>query len=110
MRRRLRMARVNLLRSQKRLKNFLQRAASAKNAGLHRADTAFQNFGNFLVTQAFQVAQNHSAAENLRNLLQSAVDDRLNFQGREMLERRSAEILDFDARVTFVRFGGYGNV
>src|SRR5260370_25764360 len=110
MRRRLRMARVNRLRSQTRLKNFLQRTASVKDAGLHRADTAFQNFGNFLVTQAFQVTQDHSAAENLVNLLQSAVDDGLNFQGRELVKRRGAEILDFDARVTFFRFGVYGNV
>src|SRR5436309_9265199 len=87
---------MNLLRAQERLENFLYRATPAKDAGLHRADAAFQDFGNFLVTQAFQIAQNHRAAKDLRNLLQSAVDDRLSFQGRELLERRGAEILDFD--------------
>ena len=110
MRRRLRVARVNLLHAQKRLKNFLQRAAPAKDAGLHRANAALQNFRNFLVTQAFEVAQNHRAAKNLRNLLQSAVDDRLNFLCRQLLERRGAKILDFDARMPFFRFRVDGNI
>ncbi len=57
MRRRLRAARMNLLRPQQRLKNFSQRAAPAKDAGLHRADAALQNFGDFFVTQAFEVAE-----------------------------------------------------
>ena len=62
MRRRLRAIRVGLVRAQKRLENFLQRAAPAKDAGLHRADAAFQDFGDFFVTQAFEIAQNHGAA------------------------------------------------
>src|SRR5438477_12464901 len=110
MRRRLLAVCVNRLRPQKRLKNFLQRAAPAKDAGLHRADAAFQNFGNFLVTQAFEVAQNHRAAKNLRNLLQSTVDDGLNFLGRQLLERSGTEILDFDARVALFRFGVDRNI
>jgi len=110
MRRSLLAARVNLLRAQKRLKNFLEAAASAQDAGLHRADAAFQNFGNFLVTQTFEIAQNHRAAKNLRNLLQSAVDDRLNFLRRQLLEGSGAEILDFDARVALFRFGVERNI
>src|SRR5229473_2455176 len=69
------------------------RAAPAKDAGLHGADAAFENFGDFFVTQAFEVAQNHGATKNAGNLLQSAVDGRLNFQRGQLLERRGAEIL-----------------
>jgi len=97
MRSRLCAARVNLRRPQERLENFFQRAAPAKDAGLHGADAAFENFGDFFVTQAFEVAQNHGATKNAGNLLQSAVDGRLNFQRGQLLERRGAEILDFDA-------------
>jgi len=110
MRRCLRVATVNLGRAQKRLENFFQGAAPAKDAGLHRADAAFQNFRNFLIAQAFQVAQNHRAAKNIRNLLQGAVDGHLNLQSGELLEGRSAEILDFDARLSFFRHGIDGNV
>src|SRR6266481_9217467 len=88
---------VNLLRPQERLENLFQRAASAKDAGLHRAYAAFENFGDFFITESFEVAQNHGAAKNIGNLLQSAVNGRLNFQRGEQLERRGAEILDFDA-------------
>src|SRR5258708_7549247 len=94
---------VSLMLAQKRLQNFFQCPASAKDAGLHRADVAFQNFRDFLVTEAFEVAQNHRATKSVRNLLQSAVDCHLNFQCGELLERRGAEILDFDARLSFFR-------
>ena len=110
MRSRMSVRRVSLLRAQKRLKNFFQRAASAKNSGLHRADAAFQNFGNFLVTQAFEVAQNHRAAKNIRNLLQSAVNGDLNFQSGELLKGRGAKIFDLDAGLPFFRFGIDGNI
>ena len=101
---------MSLMLAQKRLKNFFQRAAPAKDAGLDRANIAFQNFRDFLVTQAFEVAQNHRAAKGLGNLLQSAVDRRLNFQSGKLLEGRGAEILDFDARLPFFRFGINGNI
>ncbi len=110
MRRRLRVTTVNPVFAQKRLKNFFQRAAPAKDAGLHRADAAFQNFRNFLIAQAFEVAQNHCAAKNIGNLLQGAMDGHLNFQRRELLEGRGAEILDFDAGLPFFRLGVDGNV
>src|SRR6267143_1807080 len=110
MRRRFRTARMNLLRPQKRLKNFSQRAAPAKDAGLHRADAALQNFGNFLVTQAFEITQNHGTAKNVGNLLQRAVDGCLNFQRGQLLERRGAEILDFDGRLPFFRLGVDRNI
>lgn len=110
MRSRLRMRGVSLLRAQKRLKNFFQRAAPAKYAGLHRADAAFQNFSNFLVTQTFEVAQYHRAAKNIGNLLQRAVNSDLYFQSGKLLERCGAKILDFDARLTFFRFGVDGDI
>jgi len=99
-----------LARSQKRLKNFFQGAAAAKDAGLHRADAAFQNFGNFLIAQAFEVAQNHRAAKNLGNLLQSAVDGHLNLVRGQLLEGCGTEILDLDAGLPFFRFGVNGNI
>jgi len=110
MRRRLRASRMNLLRPQKGLKNFFQCAASAKDAGLHGAYAAFENFGDFFVTQAFEIAQNHRAAKNFGNLLQSAVDGHLNFQRGKLLERRGAEILDFDVALAFFRFGVDRNI
>src|SRR6266700_158531 len=84
--------------------------APAKDAGFDRADGAFQNFGDFLVTQAFEVAQNHRAAKNIGNMLQRFVNGHLNFQRRELLERRGTEILDFDAALAFFRFGVDGNM
>src|SRR5712691_5985252 len=105
MRSRLGVTAVNLVCAQKRLKNFLQRAAPAKDAGLHRADAAFQNFRDFLVTLAFEIAQDHGAAKDIGNLLQSGLDDDSNFQGGELLEGRGAEILDLDASLPFPRFG-----
>ncbi len=101
---------MSLLRAQKRLKNFLQSAAPAKNARLHRADAAFQNFSNFLVAQAFEIAQNYRATKHIRNLLQRAVNSDLYFQSGKLLERRGAEILDFDAGLPFFRFGIDGNI
>src|SRR5260370_7734558 len=110
MRNRLRASTVSLMPAQKRPQNFFQRAAPAKDAGLHRANIAFQNFRDFLVTEAFQVAQNHRAAKGLGNLLQSAMDRRLNFQSSELLERRGAELLDFTARLSFSPFGLHENI
>src|SRR5438552_3285471 len=86
MRSRLRANTVSLMLAQKRLQNFFQSTTPAKNAGLHRADVAFQNFRDFLVTEAFEVAQNHRATKSFGNLLQSAVDRHLNFQCGEFLE------------------------
>jgi len=101
---------VNQACPQKRLKKFFQRAAPAKDAGLHRADAAFQNFRDFLVTQAFEIAQNHRAAKDIGNPLQSAVDGQLNFQSGELLEGRGAKISDFDAGLPFFRYGVDGNI
>ena len=110
MRIRLGVTTASLVSAQERLKNFFQGAAPAKDAGLYRTNAALQNFGDFLVTQAFEIAQNHRTAKNLRNLLQSAVDDGLNFLGRQLLERSGTEILDFDARVALFRFGVDRNI
>src|SRR5256884_4198624 len=96
--------------AQDRLKNFFQRATPAKDAGLHRADAAFQNLADFLVAQAFEVSQNHCATKDIGNLLQSAVDDHLNFQSSELLEGRGAKIFDLDAGLPFLRLGINGNI
>jgi len=106
----LRMTGWHLASSQKGLENFFQRAAPAKDAGLHRADGAFQNFRNFLIAQAFEVAQNHRAAKNIGDLLQGAMDGHLNFVRGQLLKGRGAEILDFDVGSAFFRFGIDGNV
>jgi len=110
MRNRLRARTVIFLRAQKRLKNIFERAAATKDAGLNSADAAFQNFRDFLITQAFEVAQNYRAAKHVGNLLQSAADGHLNFQSGELLEGSGAKIFDFDARLPFFRFGIDGNV
>src|SRR5256886_1109764 len=52
MRIRLGVTTAGLVSAQKRLKNSCQGAAPAKDAGLNRADAAFQDFGDFLVAQA----------------------------------------------------------
>jgi len=110
MRIRLGVTTASLVSAQERLKNFFQGAAPAKDAGLHRADAAFQDFGDFLVAQAFEVSQNHRAAKNIGNLLQSAMHDYLNFQRRKLLEGRGAKIFDLDARLPFLRLGIDGNI
>src|SRR5437879_13038209 len=71
---------------EQRLQKILQRAAAAKNSGLHGADTALEDFRNFLVAETFEVAQNHRGAKNVRNLLQGAAHSHLNFHGGKLLE------------------------
>src|SRR5437870_7756885 len=105
MRIRLGVTTASLVSAQERLKNFFQGAAPAKDAGLHRADAAFQDFGDFLVAQAFEVSQNHGAAKNIGNLLQSTVHRRLDLQRSKLLEGRSAKSLDLDASLPFLRLG-----
>src|SRR6266581_1030262 len=109
-RRSLRVATVSLVSSQQRLENFFQRAASAKDAGLHRAHAAVKDFRNFLVAESFEVAQNHRNAKNIGNLLQRALHGHLNFLRRELLERSGGEILDFDPGLTLFRLGIDGNI
>src|SRR5437763_14242376 len=103
MRIRLGVTTTNLVSAQERLKNSFQRTAPAKEAELHRFDAAFQDFGDFLVAQAFEVSQNHRAAKNIVNLLQSAVHDYPNFQRRKLLEGRRATLLELGARFPFQR-------
>ncbi len=68
--------------------NFFERAAPAKNPGLNGADAALQNFRDFFVAEAFEVAQNHGAAKSLGNLAQRALHGLLNFVRGELLEGR----------------------
>src|SRR5271167_658814 len=44
---------------QQRLKEILQRAATTEDPGLYRAGAALQDFGDFFVAQAFEVAEDH---------------------------------------------------
>src|SRR2546422_3403170 len=90
---------------EERLQKFLQRAAPAENPRFHRAHAAVQNFRDFLITEPFKVAQNHRGAKYVRNVPQSPVHRGLNFQGRKLLERRRAEILDLDVSLPFLRPG-----
>src|SRR5882762_4225668 len=110
MRIRLRAMAVKLSGAEQRLQKILERAAAAKNAGLHGAYTALENFRDFLIAETFEVAQNHGAAKDIGNLLQGAAHCYLNFNGGKLLERCSAMIFDFHVRVPFFRLGIDGNV
>src|SRR2546425_1145689 len=79
--------------AKKRLENFLQRAAAAQDARLHRTHGAIEHFGDLFVAQAFQVAQDHGAAKHFGNLLQRGLHGALNFARSQLLERRCAQIL-----------------
>ena len=105
MRSRGRVAALKMPPVEERLENFLQRPAPAENPRFHRAHAAVQNFRDFLITEPFEVAQNHRGAKHIRNVLQSLVHRGLNFQGRKLLERRRAEILDLDVSLPFLRPG-----
>src|ERR1700761_6574766 len=71
-----------------RIENFAKHSAPAKNAGFHGADGDLENFGDSFVREAFEIAQNHGAAENRRNLIESMADARLHFGGLQLLEGR----------------------
>src|SRR5580700_2823918 len=85
--------------------NFFESAAAAKDAGLHRAYAHFQHFGDFLVAQTLEVSQDHRAAKDLRNLLQSDLHRYLNLLGCEPIEGSSAEVRDVDLGKTFFGLG-----
>src|SRR5882672_11757453 len=110
MRIRLRAMAVKLSGAEQRLQKILERAAAAKNSGLHGAYTALENFRDFLVAETFEVAQDHGAAKDIGNLLQGAAHCHLNFHGCELLERCGATIFDFQVRVALFRLGIDGNV
>src|SRR5262249_49046349 len=85
------------------LQNFFQRTAPPKDSGLHGTDVALENFSHLLVAEAFEVAQNHGSAKDLGKPLQGAADSHLNFLSCKHLERRGAEILNFQMCVAFLR-------
>ena len=78
--------------AEQRFQNFLQSATAAQNARLNRAHAAFQHLGDFLVTQAFEVAQDYGAAKHFRNFLQRLLHGLLNFVRRELIERGFNEL------------------
>src|SRR5260370_25398909 len=110
MRRGLRMTTVNLVSAQQRLEMICRWAAPAKDAGFECDNTAVNDFGNCLVAESFEVAQNHGDAKNIGNLPQSVLHGHLNFQRRELLERSGSQIFDFDAPLSFFRLGVDGNI
>src|ERR1700719_4601450 len=95
---------------QQRLKEILQRTAATEDARFYRAGAALQDFGDFFVAQAFEVAEDHRAAEHLGNFLECALHRGLNFVGGKLLEGRSGEVFDLDGRMTFFGFGVDGDV
>jgi len=76
----------------------------------HSANTAFEHFGDFLVAEPFEVAENHGAAKNIGNLLQRALHDGLNFVRGKLLERRSAEVRNFEGGLPILGSGVNGDV
>src|SRR5258707_1956055 len=90
--------------AEQRFQKFLERAAPAQDAGLYRADAALKDLGDFLVGQAFQVAEDYRAAKHFRDFLKRLVDGLLNFVGDKLIERRGAQILDFNRTMTFFGF------
>ena len=101
---------VSVMFRQQRLENFLQRAAPAQYAGFYGADAALQNFGDFLVAEAFQIAKNYGHAENVRHALQRRLHGVLHFLRGKLFERRGAQIFDINVGVTFFGFRINGNI
>lgn len=96
--------------AEQRLKNFTQRAPTAQDTGFHRAHAALENFSDFFIAEAFEVAQNYRAAKYVRYLLQSVLHGVLNLSRGELLEGRSAKVFDINVRMAFFRFGIDGDV
>src|SRR5580658_10808503 len=72
--------------AEERLENLPQSAAPAKNARLHGANAAFKHFGDFVVTQSLEIAQNDGGAKDVGNFLQSLLHGNLNFSRSKLLE------------------------
>ena len=102
--------RRNFARAEERIKKILQGATPAQDAGLDGADAALENLGDFFVAEAFKVAQNHGAAERMRDLLQSLVHNGLKFLRSEKVEGRGAGVFDFESGVPLVGSRIDGNV
>src|SRR5262249_54802144 len=96
--------------AEQRIKQFFQSAAAAQDARLDRADAAFEHFRYLLVAQTFQVAQDDSAAEDVRYLGERLLHDGLNFARSQLIERRRMQIFDLNARLALFRFSIDRNV
>ena len=55
--------------TQKGFEDFAQRAPAAQNARFYRADAALKNFRDLFITEAFEISQDHRAAEHFRNFV-----------------------------------------
>src|SRR5262249_29474621 len=88
--------------AEQRVEQLLQGAAAAQDARFHRAHAAFQHFGDLLVAQPFQIAEDDRPAKHLRYPGQRALDHRLDLAGSQLVEGRGLEILDLDPGVPFL--------
>ena len=80
--------RGRLSRMHQRIQNFTQQAAPAKNPRFHGADRDFQDFGDFFVRQTFEIAEDHSAAEYRRHLIERLTNAGLHLRGFKLFKRR----------------------
>jgi len=92
MRRRLRVNAVNLVCPKSgNSKNFFSARRPRRIEGLHRADAAFQNFEDVLVTQAIRDRARSPRCERHRESCCKALDDDSNFGDARLLEGRARD-------------------
>src|ERR1700688_109667 len=58
---------------EKRVEQIFEGAASAQNARFYGADATFENFGDFLVAQPFQIAKDDRTTKHVGNLAERAL-------------------------------------
>jgi hypothetical protein len=78
---------------EQRLKNFFQRAASTKDAGFDGTDAALEDFRNFFIAEAFEIAKDYGAAEDVGNLRERVLHSNLNFMRGKLLKGAGTEVL-----------------
>jgi len=49
--------------------NVFEGAAATQDSRFHGAHTAFENFGDFLIAEAFEIAKDDRSAKHDRNML-----------------------------------------
>jgi hypothetical protein len=89
--------------AEERLENFPEGASPAQDARFHRANAALENFGDLLVTQAFEVPQDDGGAKHVWNILQSVLHGNLNLSRSKLFKRCGAQILNFKRDVALLR-------
>src|SRR5579862_5018635 len=96
--------------AEQRVEQFLEGAPAAQDSRFHRADAAFEHFGDFLVAQPFEITQDDRAAKHIGNLTQRLLYHVLNLARRQLVKRRPVQVLNLDRRLAFVRLRVDGNV